>query len=100
MILTIELTDTEYLATQNALRNAKGDALMASNGYASPMTPDMLQVMAMELDHLRTLLAEAAAPDGRCNGCDQTAERCTDWGGECCPLCKHKVATPDQKTTT
>ena len=91
MILTIELTHAEYLATQNALRNAKGDALMAANGFASPSTPDMLNVRALELNHLRTLLAEASInTDGRCKACDQTAERCTDWGGNCCPLCKHQ----------
>lgn len=86
MILKIELTDTEYVATQRALTKA---------AVRRTLHTVLNEIECMELDHLRTLLAEASVTEnGRCKACDQTAERCTDWGGNCCPLCKHeKVST-------
>ncbi len=51
MILKIELTDKEYNAVQRALGQAAGAILFTSD-------TDRLELM-----HLRTLLAEAAAPD-------------------------------------
>ena len=53
MILTIELTDTEYVATQKAL--GKVAALRTLHTSANV-------IERLELEHLRTLLAEAAAP--------------------------------------
>ena len=51
MKLTIELTDTEYTATMHAL----GKAIREHKG-------GLTDIEALELFHLRTLLAEAAAP--------------------------------------
>ncbi len=81
MTLTFTLTDTEYSATQKALTNAV--SLLRN----FPSQPDELELL-----HLQTLLAEASINQplaSRCTACDQTAERCTDWGGDCCPVCNH-----------
>ena len=79
MILKIELTDTEYHGLMHTLKRAANDWSSFDSGIDS-----------LELLHLMTLLAEASITEGgRCKACDQTAKRCTDWGGSCCPLCKH-----------
>ncbi len=56
MILKIELTDTEYVATQKALTESY-HLLDGTAGSA------FLEPIRLELLHLQTLLAEAAAPD-------------------------------------
>ncbi len=85
MILTIELTHNEYVATQKAL--GKVAALRTLH-----TVPNVIE--RLELEHLRTLLAEASInSERRCNACNQTAERCTRWGGDCCPLCTHQKAS-------
>ena len=55
MILTIELTDTDYLATMHALRHAISVSRSVPRSYLS-------DIDKLELLHLMTLLAEAAAP--------------------------------------
>jgi len=93
MTLTFTLTDTEYIAVQTSLRDAQRLAVNTANDLPSQLTPDELSVLNLELLHLRTLLAEASinqTTNRRCKACDQTAERCADWGGDCCPLCKHE----------
>ncbi len=54
MILSIELTDTEYVATQRALKHAT---------YA--IRPLVDNTDQLELLHLRTLLAEASIKDNQ-----------------------------------
>ena len=73
MILTIELTDAEYIAVMDSL----AEAIIAFGGYRTRSNRER-SVHALELEHLRTLLAEACINHyGRCKACDQTAERCT-----------------------
>ena len=57
MILSIELTDTEYVAVMDSLH----EAVIAFGGYWTRSNRER-SVHALELEHLRTLLAEAAAP--------------------------------------
>lgn len=52
MDLTITLTDTEYLATMDALR----EAIISLEGG---LKRNRTTVQSMELEHLRTLLAQA-----------------------------------------
>ena len=87
MMLTFTLSNTEYIAVMDSLH----EAVIAFGGYRTRSTTRERSVHALELEHLRTLLAEASINSvHRCNACDQTAERCTDWGGGCCPLCTHQ----------
>lgn len=62
MILTIELTDTEYIATMDALT----EAIIQGGGFRNRATHQR-SIHALELEHLRTLLAEAAVLCPRCN---------------------------------
>ncbi len=55
MILSIELTDTEYVAVMHALRNISRTRTVTQLCVLS-------EAQQLELEHLRTLLAEAAAP--------------------------------------
>ncbi|KKL69606.1 hypothetical protein LCGC14_2113290 [marine sediment metagenome] len=57
MVLSIELTDTEYVAVMDSLH----EAVIAFGGYRTRSNRER-SVHALELEHLRTLLAEAAAP--------------------------------------
>ncbi len=57
MILSIELTDTEYHELMDSLH----EAVIAFGGYWTRSNRER-SVHALELEHLRTLLAEAAAP--------------------------------------
>ncbi len=54
MTLTIELDAKEYVATMHALSKVAARRTLHT-------VPN--EIERMELDHLRTLLAEAAAPD-------------------------------------
>ncbi len=56
MILSIELTDTEYVAIQNALKYA---------AVSYPRPAFALERDKLELLHLRTLLAEASVKDNQ-----------------------------------
>ena len=55
MILSIELTDTEYIAIQNALTKAYFDIPAIPGDTATPNYVDRLELL-----HLQTLLAEAS----------------------------------------
>jgi hypothetical protein len=57
MTLTFTLTDTEYTAVMDSLH----EAVIAFGGYRTRSNRER-SVHALELEHLRTLLAEAAAP--------------------------------------
>ena len=59
MILTIELTDTEYHGLMDSLH----EAVIAFGGYRTQSTTRERSVHALELEHLRTLLAEASISD-------------------------------------
>ncbi len=67
MILSIELTDTEYVAVQHALRHV-------SRSRAIIRLCVLSEAQQLELEHLRTLLAEAAAPkeEQQETGCQDT----------------------------
>ncbi len=87
MMLTFTLSNTEYVAVMKALRKA-------SQGWGLTTRVVVSEAERLELEHLRTLLAEASInTNRRCSACDQTAERCIDWGGDCCPLCTHQTAS-------
>ena len=85
-MLTLTLSNTEYIAVMDSL----AEAIIAFGGFRTRSNRER-SVHALELEHLRTLLAEASInTNRRCSACDQTTERCTRWGGDCCPLCMHQ----------
>ena len=58
MMLTFTLTDTEYVAVMHALRKASARRTLHTV---------LNEVEKLELEHLRTLLAEASVLCPRCN---------------------------------